>query len=317
MSFISQYCTVNPDRMNVFMNAPRDTALYELRRLSQELYAAFGLQIVGLANENALRPSAHLVTSEGVTCGACSATREGVENGKYVFRYFVTLPTIRKDKASANSDKDSRDSVNISALIRAIKKGKEEPTTAKVAEALNDGMKYTMRAVANINRGHPRLSFDNDTTAAMTRFILGVDSALPNMYISTLKEKFDTYQSEMKSYANANADYHRYARGVTLVCIDTTNSSLKPHYLVCDAVFNHGNEKFEIQGSLKRYNSLTDSPLAPMAVMIKTHMQGTTSYDAGNDLGVMRQDKYFPEIDIAVGYAKHQQLWVAIPKSDQ
>jgi hypothetical protein len=172
-----------------------------------------------------------------------------------------------------------------------------------------------MRAVAASARGVPRMSIDNNMLVAMTRFVLGVDSSVPGMYISDLKEKFDQYQLQMQSFEAANADYSRYARGVTLVCVNTLED--KPHYLVCDATFDRSTDKFAIQGDLKRYNSLADSPIADLAVMIKTHFQGTQHYDQYNDLGVIRADKFYPEIDIATGYSRHQEFWVAIPKHGQ
>lgn len=318
MSIISSYCDSEPEVVERFMQATKGSELYELRRLAQEVNAAFGTQVIQIGrimNITSYKPSVRFITADGIQCGSGSVTKDGKKDGGDVYRYYLSFPTISKEKASANSDRDSRDSVNLPALIRTIKKNGEEPTNKKILDALNDGMKYTMRAVSNSVRSNPRLSFDTDLALAVTRFILGVDSQLPNMYISHLQDKFNQFQSEMQSFEAANADYARYARGVTLVCINTVES--KPHYLVGDATFNTANDRFELQGGLKRYNSLADSPIVEIATMIKTYFQGTPHYEKDNDLGVLRQDKYFPDIDIAVGYAKHQELWVAIPKNAQ
>jgi hypothetical protein len=86
---------------------------------------------------------------------------------------------------------------------------------------------------------------------------------------------------------------------------------------VCDATFDTSADKFVVQGDLKRYNSLADSPIADMAVMIRTHFQGTLHHDQHNDLGILRAGTYYREIDISTGYARHEQLWVAIPKHGQ
>lgn len=315
MSIISSYCETEAEVVAQFNQAPKDSLIYELRRLAQEVNASFGLQVAEIMNTSAFKPSVRFVTPDGILCGSGSVVKEGTKDGEATYRYWLSMPTISKEKASANSNRDSRDSSNLSSLIRTIKKNSEEPTTQKLLRAMNDGMKYTMRAVASLGRSQPRVSFDHDLTLAVTRFILGVDSSLPNMYISHLQDKFDQFQSQMQSFEAANADYARYTRGVTLVCINTVDN--KPHYLVGDATFDTANDRFDVQGGLKRYNSLADSPIAPTATMIKTFMQGTPHYDNGNDLGVMRQDKYFSDIDIAVGYAKHQELWVAIPKHAQ
>lgn len=315
MSIISSYCTSNPELVDRFTQASKGTEMYELRRLAQEVNASFGLEVVKITSSSPIRPCVHFVTADGIWSGSGSVTKDGIKDNQTVYRYYITLPTIAKDKASANSSRDTRDSVNLSALIRTIKKNKEEPSSEKLLRTMNEGAKYTMRAVANNARSRPNVTFDSDTTLAVTRFVLGVDSSIPNAYINTLREKFDQFQSQMKSFQAANADYNRYTRGVTLVCINTVDS--EPHYLVGDATFDTANDCFVFQGGLKRYNSLADSPVAPTATMIKTFMQGGPCYDNSNELGVMRQDKYFQDIDIAVGYSRAPELWVAIPKNAQ
>lgn len=314
MSIISSYCEATPEAVERFTQSSKGSLTYELLRLAQEVNASFGLE-VGSLIESANRPYLKFLTPEGIVCGGCSVAKDTSKSGENAYRYYLTLPTISKEKASANSDRDTRDSVSLATLIRTIKKNAEEPTAEKLLRAMNDGMKYTMRAVANASHGKPRLSFDSDTSLAVARFILGVDSSLPNMYISNLQDKFNKFQSEMQSFEAANADYARYTRGVTLVCVN--NSTNKVHYLVGDATFDNSNDRFDIQGGLKRYNSLSESPIADLAVMIKAYMQGTPQFDSGNDLGIVRTDRYFPEIDVATGYQRHQELWVAIPKHAQ
>lgn len=315
MSIISQHCETETAIVEQFMQAAKGTVLYELRRLVQEVNATFGLQVARITITQMLKPYVHFVTPDGIACGAASVIKEGKKEGEDVYRYRVTLPTIRKQKASANSDRDTRDSVSIATLIRSIKVNKEEPTSHKLLETLQDGMKYTMSAVANASRGKPRLVYDSDSAVAVTRFVLGLDSSLPNMYISEIQDKFDKFQSEMQSFEAANADYARYMRGVTLVCVH--NSDTKPHYLVADATFDKDKNRFELQGGLKRYKSLADSPIAATAVMIKTFMQGQPQFEPNNDLGVIRNDRFYQDIDIATGYADRDRLWVAIPKHGQ
>lgn len=315
MTIISSHAEIPQQTLDLFMNASKGTEVYELRRLAQEVHANFGLQVLRIGSLQAFKPFVKFATPEGILCGGGSVVKDGSRDGQPQYRYFLGLPTIRKEKASANSEKDARDSNSLSVLIRSVKKNKEEPTRDKLLEAMHEGMKYTMRAVAMSARSAPRISYDHNTVMAMTRFILGVDSSIPNMYINELQEKFDSYQSQMKLHEAANADYARYARGVTLVCINTVED--KPHYLVCDAVFNTDTEKYEVQGDLKRYNSLADSPIADLAVMIRAHFQGTQYYDQSNELGVMRNDKFYPEIDISTGYSRPHEFWVAIPKHGQ
>lgn len=319
MSLISSYCEVEQDRIERFMNAPKDTELYELKRLAQEVNATFGLEVVSMHNETAFRPGVNFVTANGIKCGSASVVKDGTKDGKKVFRYYLTMPTIRKDKSSANSGRDSRDSTTLSTLIRTIKKNKEEPTIEKLLNVFQDGMKYAMRSVERAGGDTPTLRFDTETSAAVARYVLGIDAAMPHMYIDSLREKFDQYQSQMQSHQEANRDFTRFARGVTLVGIVRENEydNQKPHYLVVDATFNAGKYSFEFQGDLKRYNSLADSPIADIAVMVKTHMMGMPHYDSKNDLGVLLADRYYNEIDISTGYTSRDCVWVAIPKHAQ
>lgn len=315
MSIISQHCDTETAIVEQFMQATKGTALYELRRLVQEVNATFGLRVTKITDTDRIKPRVHLVTPDGFDCGTASVIKEGNRDGEDVYRYRVTLPTIKKQKASANSDRDTRDSVSIATLIRSIKTNKEEPTSERLLATLQDGMKYTMRAVANAGRGKPHLTYGSDTAVAVTRFVLGLDSDLPNMYISEIQNMFDKFQSDMQLFEAANNDYARYARGVTLVGISYSGN--KPHYLVADATFNTQKSHFELQGGMKRYNSLADSPLAATAVMIKTYMQGQPHYEKNNDLGLIWNDKFYQEIDIATGYCNRDHLWVAIPKNGQ
>lgn len=301
------------------MNAPKDTELYELKRLAQEVNATFGLEVVNINNESSFRPGVNFVTVDGIKCGRASVVKDGTKDGKKVFRYYLTMPTIKKDKSSANSGRDTRDSTTLSTLIRTIKKNKEEPSIDKLVSTFQDGMKYTMRSVERAGGDAPTLRFDTETSVAAARYVLGIDAAMPHMYIDSLREKFDQYQSQMQSYQEANQDFTRFARGVTLVGIirEDERDNEKPHYLVIDATFIPGSYKFEFQGKLKRYNSLADSPIADLAVMIKTHMMGLPHYDAKNDLGVLISDRYYKEIDISTGYTTRECVWVAIPKHAQ
>jgi hypothetical protein len=66
---------------------------------------------------------------------------------------------------------------------------------------------------------------------------------------------------------------------------------------------------------LKRYGTLKELPIAPVVAMINTYMQGRDQYDKSNELGVWYQDRFFEDLDIAVGYSGSSNgLWVAIPK---
>lgn len=316
MPLISSYCTVDQESLDQLMNAPKDTELYELKRLAQEVNVGFGLEVVDLKYANAFRPAVNFVTKSGINCGGASVYRDGAKDGKKVFRYHLSMPTINKDKCSANSDRGTRDSTNLSSLIRAIKKNKEEPDDKKLLKAFSGGMLYVMLNIERAGGNAPSMQLDTSVSVAIARYMLGVDSSIPNMYIDTLREKFDTYQSQMQAHQEANKDLTRYARGITLVGIMDFDTPSQ-YYLVIDTTYNIDKREFEFQGDLKRYNRLTDSPLAPTATMIKTYMTGSANHSDRNDLGVVMGDTFYRNIDISTGYSTRDHLWVAIPKHAQ
>ena len=48
--------------------------------------------------------------------------------------------------------------------------------------------------------------------------------------------------------------------------------------------------------------------------MIRTYMQSTDFFEDSNEFGLPRRDTYYPDIDIATGYASNE-MWVLLPKT--
>ena len=282
----------------------------ELKKLVHEVCHAYNLRVVGISRANTRRDVAHLVTEGGIASGSVSAEYEG--DGNYTYR--ASFKTINKEKASAKSDRDTRDANKISSLIRAIKKNKEEPTEEAILKSMRRDMVTPFESIEqHIRYGGPSLSLPSSIQKAATNFILGIDTVGMNAYIDELKSIHSKYQSEIKSHEEKVSDAKRFRRGATMIgCV--THRTTTPHYLVADVSLSDEGE-FTFHTPLKRYSTLKDLPIAPVVMMVKTFTQGISEYSADNEFGLAVRDKYYPELDISTGYSSHSQpMWVAIPK---
>lgn len=281
----------------------------ELRKLVHEFCHAYNLRVIRITKSGS-RESAYLVTESGISCGSVSIEYMG--DNKYTYRAY--LKTISKDKASAKSDRDARDSNKISSLIRAIKKNKEEPTMEALLKSMKRDMLTPFEAIEhNIRYGGPSVSLPQHIQKAAMNFVLGVDTVGMNAYIDELKSIYSKHQSETKSHEERTSDVKRFRKGATVIgCV--TNNTTDPHYLVADVSLGDEGE-LTVHAPLKRYSTLKELPIAPVVMMINTFMQGRDSHNVDNEFGLPVRDRYYPELDIATGYTSHSQpMWVAIPK---
>jgi len=315
MSIYSEFCLVTSEQRTAFDNTGPGV-VKEMRKLVCELNAQFGLRIGAFNSLGSYNPSVALLSEDGITCGNARVSQDAIKEGKIIYRYFVQLPTIRKEKASANSPRDTRDSSSIATIIRAIKKNKEEPLREKLYADLYDGIRYPFQAVQAASSNKPSIRIDGDMAEAVARKILGIDDTMALGYITQLRQSYDKFQYEMKLNEAATKEIRRYRKGTDIVCITRDNAGAATYYLVGETVQDPtDSDKVVLQGTLKRYNSLADTRLAPTIAMIKTYMQGQAGYDRTNEFGVPLGDNYYKDIDVATGYSNRNQLWIAIPKN--
>jgi len=282
----------------------------ELKKLVHEVCHAYNLRVLNLANINSSREYARLVTESGISCGTVSVENENKD--KYTYR--AHFKTINKEKASAKSDRDARDSNKISSLIRVIKKNKEEPTEEALVKSMRRDILAPFDSVDSDTRhGGPTISLPQEIQQAAMNFVLGIDTVGMNPYIDNLKAIHSKYQSEIKSHAEKTLDSKRFKRGATVIgCV--TQPASDSHYLVADVSLGDDG-MFTFHTPLKRYSTLKELSIAPVVMMINTFMQGRTDYNRDNEFGLSVRDKYYPELDISTGYTSHNNpFWVAIPK---
>jgi hypothetical protein len=281
----------------------------ELKKLVHEVCHAYNLRVLNLADVHSRRKVARLVTENGISCGSVSVEHEG--NNKHIYR--AHFKTINKEKASAKSDRDTRDANKISSLIRAIKKNKEEPTEEAIVKSMRRDILAPFSTVeSDARNGRPTVSLPQEIQKAAINFVLGIDTVGMNAYIDELKAIYSKYQSEIKSHEEKTSDSKRFRKGATVIGCVTQHTS-DPHYLVADVSLGDDG-MFTFHTPLKRYNTLKELSIAPVVMMINTFTQGRTDYSRDNEFGLSVRDKYYPELDISTGYTSHNSpFWVAIP----
>jgi hypothetical protein len=282
----------------------------ELRKFAHEVCHEYDLRVINMTSSSTQQRRANLVTENGIPCGYVALTREG--DGKHT--YFLGLPTVNKERSSSKSHRGERDSNKISSLLRAIKKNKEEPTAEKIYNVMRRDFISPFSTVQSKSMyGRPAISMPSHIQEVAVKHILGVDTLSMAMYIDDLKKVYSEHQLKMKSYDNSASEIVRYRRGATLIGV-FRHSNTNTYYLTADVSLNEEGD-FTFHTPLKRYSTLKELPIAPVVAMVNTYMQGKDQYDNTNELGLWFQDRFFEDLDIAVGYSGSASgLWVAIPK---
>jgi hypothetical protein len=253
-----------------------------------------------------------ILTEQGLPVGKIAVIKD-YRDGE--FYYEVSMPDIiSKEKSSARSDRNSRDSDKIATLLKSIKKNKEQPTTDKLTKNYLQCLFYALQRVGEAAR--PSISIHNDTALSAIKFALGIDTMEVQLHTAKLQEIYDQYMKSVSELSSAQSNQARYLKGCTAIGIvgNRFHESSKAYYLVGNVgADENGNLAF--QGDLTRYASLADTEHAPIAAMVRTYMQGSKhKNDSSNDLGIPWSDHYYNEIDIATGYTGNTGLWALIPK---
>jgi hypothetical protein len=229
----------------------------------------------------------------------------GIDGGDTFFTY--TSESVTKERGSGRSNSSTRDSKNISSLIKVIKKKKEEPSLNGVLQFLSSPLRYALGSVNK--RELPRIHMDTEHAIALIESAI-LDKALNPDYIEIFREQHAAYMKTLEKFEDGEKTAARFNKGFTLVSLHGEVNATT-HYLVGDAIAD-SDGKITLQGELKRYNSLYDSPLAPTVAIIGAHFSGKSN-EGRNDFKIPRTDHYYEDIDVASGYMGDGFV-VVIPK---
>lgn len=301
MQFISQFANEALTQQQMDDNP-------KLKSLAMQMCHEFNLRVHQTSEAHKL----NLLTERGLPVGNLSVIKD-YRNSE--FYYEVSMPDIiQKEKSSARSDRNSRDSDKVATLIKSIKKNKEIPTEEKLTRNYLQCLYYALMRVGEAHQ--PSVSIHNDVALSAIKFALGIDTIGVQLHTAKLQEIYDQYMKSVNELSSAKNNQTRYLKGCTAIGIVGNrwhNDTHKPYYLVGDVAGNADNN-LAFQGNLTRYASLADTEHAPITAMIRTYMQGSKHPEGSNELCVAWADRYYDEIDIATGYTGSSGLWVLIPK---
>jgi len=310
-NFISPICT-NPDVLNILADES-SMDMRDRNKLLVEVCSAFNLKVMDIANN---KLEVHLVTAENhLNAGYIWASRNG--NGDTI--YFYSSPLVSKQKGSANSSADTRDSKKIATLIANIRKQGEIPTEEGLSNTYKAGIRAAFRAIGE-RYGHDHFEIDDSLALVATKVILGIDKEIIPSNIESLQACYDKYMKKLNAVKQLESHKERFAKGATFIGVMDNNHNLKHtkvHYLVGEASFDLDKDEVTIHGGVKRYSTLADTPLAGDAMIIRTYFDGKGQPDTDNELHIRRNDKFHHEIDVAQGYNNYRELFVLIPKTHE
>lgn len=280
LNIISQYA----DKSTIEAKLANDK---NLAKLAYEFCSEFKLVVSGHSHVKKLV----IENYHGIPMGNIGTDTDG---GDTFFTY--TSESVKKERSSGRSNSSTRDSKSISSLIKVIKKKKEEPSLSGVIQFLSSPLRYALGSVNK--RELPRIHMDTEHSIALIETVV-LDKKLNPDYIEIFREQHAAYLKTMEKFQDGEKTAARFNKGFTLVSLHGDNG-VTTHYLVGDATAD-SDGKITLQGELKRYNSLYDSPLAPTVAIVAAHFSGKSN-EGRNDFKMSRGDHYYEDIDVASGY---------------
>lgn len=286
----------------------------DLKKFTFEFCTAFNLRAIDTG-----RQGIELATVSGLPAGEVYVQKmySRKADDRKMSYFYRNQRIITKEKGSTNSNRDTRDSNKISSLLATMRKHNEIPNDEKILRGFCDGIHYAFNAAGSGSHyGAPRFDIENSLALEATKAILGVEE-FPLGYKAQLEEAYGSYLKKMEQYNNHKSEQSRFYKGCKMIAV--MNSDTKPSYLVGEVSYNKdaGERTAQItfQSPLKRYATLSESPVAAEALMIRTFMDTSamSQYQADNELKLRHCDRYFEELDIAAGYTMREEFFVLIP----
>ena len=318
MKFLHSSHSVSPETLETIERGEVTPTFKELMKFVSELNAQFKLFVV---RANLAGQTAGLCTEAGLPVGHARVERMGMDDkNNQIFRYSVTMPSIKKERSGSIGGRDTRDSKSMSSLIKAIKKNKEEPTDLEITKNIISGMDYCFSEVRK-RTPDVRMKLPDHIQVSMLEYVLDVDKSKPLLYITEMQAAYADYLKDSQKRSESMKDLDRFRSGSTVVGIhdpDPYDTNTSPTYFVGEMgvidvndINNSACLALNLKEPLRAYKSLEATPLAPLAAMCRTHFTGKER----NEFNLPMADKYYEDLDISTGYRSRDILWVVIPKT--
>jgi hypothetical protein len=318
MKFLHSSHSVSTETLTAIEQGAVTPTYKELLKFVSELNAQFKLYVtkVNLAGQ-----TAGLCTEAGLPVGHARVERMSMDDkNNQIFRYSVTMPSIKKERSGSIGGRDTRDSKSMSSLIKAIKKNKEEPTDLEITKNIIGGIDYCFSEVRK-RTPDVRMKLPDHIQVSMLEYVLDVDKSKPLLYITEMQAAYADYLKDSQKRSESMKDLDRFRSGSTVVGIhdpDPYDTNMSPTYFVGEMgvidindINNSACLALNLKEPLRAYKSLEATPLAPLAAMCRTHFTGKER----NEFNLPLADKYYQDLDISTGYRSRDILWVVIPKT--
>ena len=280
----------------------------DLKRFAFEFCTAFNCKV--MRGSSTRPPSLLVLTPNGMVAGSIRVSTGVNKANEDVTVYYYHSRLVSKDKGSARSDSNTRDSTKISTLISSVRKNGEGPSEQKLGERFHRGLDYAFNMVSR-NRNNVTMQIGQDELLAAIKYALGLDTHCIELHTASLTESYHRYMQDKKRSDQAQDDRQRFNEGCYAVGFVREHT---PHVIFTEVT--HDGNHAAIQAPLKRYAKVADIPeMAGHLPIIRTWAEGAwANHKDENDFGLPIRDTYYPEIDVATGYETHTLMWVLIPK---
>lgn len=280
-----------------------------LRNLVREFCYTFNTRVGFLASKDSdgsealyrNQPTIPVYTIEGMPCGTLRVKFDH-EGDFYAFNSSM----VCKEKASARSDKYTRDSTTVKGLINAIKRNKEIPSLEGCMTRYKYGIGDALRATSRgIDR--PNINLSSEAMLELVKMYLG-ETTYVMPHDDSIRKAYSDYLEKAATNSEMEKNFNRFKEGCKGIGVLSTDE--KPIYLVSDITWVGDTPNVT---NITIHKSLSENErVAGDAMMIRTFMQGNNG-TSDNELGVRTSDRYYADIDVATGYNNHECVWVLIP----
>ena len=273
----------------------------ELNKLAHEFCKKFGVKV----GYNALKDSVGVFTPTGLPAGRLDIRHAYNRKHEMENVYVFDSPIVNKQKGSARSSRDARDSTKITGLLRAIEKNNEEPTDQKLYKQYSGGLRFAFgRLEGDRHISRPSVEY-HSTLSVFINCLNG--SAHTNEQMTFMEDVVKQHNKMQKAWEDNKTLLKRFAGGCTIIGYDEREK----FYLIGRARYEKDDAIVE---QLQRHNTIEGTPHVGLAVMVKEYFRGRGSnFNSENAFGFSRHDCYHPNIDVSCGYAGNNIAWMLVP----
>ena len=261
----------------------------ELKKLAHEFCTAFNVKVTGLDNSPR---KLGVVDNNGIPLGELYTTT----NCSDVIYIYESQEIVKKERSSKNTASNARDSKKIGNLIKALKKHNEEPVASKLIPHWSRAIRFGFKELSSDNLNQ-NITVPRDKMQFICEKLLG-ETMTGVVDENMLRDLLRMFRNEEKSKESKETNLNRFAKGVTAIKIPL---HVDKYYIVCKANFSTSNNEVISITDVIRYESISDSPYAGLALMCRSRKPDNRSTH-DNEFGISRCDQYWEDLDIVTCY---------------